>query len=109
MKLFLKIALSFGCILLGFALAAIITTVAWNDRIEDKAYHCVDMGFLGPWDDMDTHKKGGDILLPGWTWEQLKLARSHYIEAFWTLWLVMAGALVGAYFCGQKRHQKSVP
>jgi hypothetical protein len=34
---------------------------------------------------MDDHETAGDTVLPGWTWEKLKVVRMLFITAFFLL------------------------
>lgn len=79
-----------ACILLGAIASGTITMVSWGARIEDKAFHCWDIGLGSYWTDIDSHASACDAISSGWTWEQLKAVRLHYLEAFWLLWAVIA-------------------
>jgi len=57
-------------------------------EIPDKAFHCNDIGFsVGFWMSADVHQGAGDKILPGWTWEELKIVNRNYKIAFYTLWI----------------------
>jgi hypothetical protein len=101
MKPFRFIALLAASLLIGLVVSAAVTMVTWEVRIEDKAFHCTDIGFGSYWTDMDSHHSAGDSLSPGWTWERLTMVRLHYIEAFWLLWIV--GAAIPFLFLGFRR------
>ena len=90
MQPFRFILLLAASVLLGAVISGIVTMFTWGVRIEDRAFHCGDIGFGSYWTDIDLHKIAGDTISSGWTWEQLKTVRLHYIEAFWLLWAVMA-------------------
>jgi hypothetical protein len=80
-------------VILGAVISGIVTIVIWDVCIEDRAFHCYDIGFGSYWTDIDLHKSAGDTIFSGWTWEQLKTVRLHYIGTFWLLWAVMASIL----------------
>jgi hypothetical protein len=93
MKPFRFIVLLVASALLAAIVSGIITMVGWGARIEDKAFHCWDIGFGSYWTDIDSHARAGDTISSGWTWKQLESVRLHYIEAFWLLWAVIASIL----------------
>jgi hypothetical protein len=93
MKPFRFIPLLAASVILGAVISGIVTMVIWAVCIEDKAFHCYDIGFGSYWTDIDLHKNAGDAIFSGWTWEQLKIVRLHYIEAFCLLWVAMASIL----------------
>jgi hypothetical protein len=72
-------------VLFGAVVSGTVTMGSWASRIEDKAFHCFDIGFGSFWTDMDLHRSAGDTISSDWTWERLKVVRVHYIEGFWLL------------------------
>ena len=90
MRPFRFIVLLAVSVLLGAIVSGIVTMVAWGDRIEDKAFHCWDIGFGSYWTPIESHESANDTIFPGWTWEKLKTVRLHYIEAFWLIWAVIS-------------------
>jgi hypothetical protein len=89
-RFFLGMAAS---VLLGAIAAGAVTMITWAICIEDKAFHCWDIGFGSYWTDIHSHANAGDTLLPGWTWEQLQVVRFHYLVAFWLVWPLISGIL----------------
>src|SRR5689334_18955568 len=77
-------------VLLGAIVSGVITMGSWDTRIENKAFHCWDIGFGSYWTDIDSHASAGDTISSGWTWEKLKIVRRDYIVVFWLLWAVFA-------------------
>lgn len=90
--------------LLAAVVSSIATMHSWGARIEDKAFHCWDIGFGSYWTDMDSHASFGDAISAGWTWEKLETVRLHYIEAFWLLWAAIASFLFWIF--NKLRHDK---
>jgi len=90
MKSFRFILLLSASVLLGAIVSGIITMTTWNIRIEDKAFHCWDIGFGSYWTDISSHASAGDTISAGWTWEKLRQVRLNYIETFWLLWAVIS-------------------
>ena len=90
MKPFRFIKLLAACVLFGAVVSGIVTMISWGVRIEDRAFHCWDIGFGSYWTDIDLHKSAGDTISSGWTWERIKTVRLHYIEAFWLLWTAIS-------------------
>jgi hypothetical protein len=93
MKPFRFILVLAACALFGAVVSGIVTMISWGVRIEDRAFHCWDIGFGSYWTDIDLHKTAGDTISSGWTWEQIETVRIHYLEAFWLLCAVMASIL----------------
>jgi hypothetical protein len=78
----------------GLLLSLFVTLIAWNIQIESLGFHCTDdVGFATFFVDMDTHKEAGDTLSPGWTWDELEIARTVYMVAFFFIWFVSASLL----------------
>ena len=90
MRAFRSILLITASVLLGAVIAGTVTMVSWSACIEDKAFHCWDIGFGSFWQDIDVHATAGDTIAAGWTWERLKTVRLHYLEAFWLLWALIS-------------------
>jgi hypothetical protein len=87
MRLFLRALSVVGCLLASL----LITWLVWETQIDGRAFRCTDGGpfslSLGFWTSIDTHQSAGDPILPGWTWEKLRLTRRAYEVAFLALWI----------------------
>jgi hypothetical protein len=84
--------LLFGMLAIGGLLFSLfVTMVAWNIQIEHHALQCIDIGFGSFFVNMDTHQAAGDSVSPGWTWEKLRVARTAYEVAFFSIWFASAG------------------
>ena len=67
-----------------------VGSVVWSVQIEGRALHCNDgptviAGFLTPVAD---HKRAGDVLADGWTWEGVEVIRRRYLASITLLWMV---------------------
>lgn len=79
----------------GLIAALAVTMVAWGLLIENRAFHCTDdCGFGEFFLDIETHRQAGDTLFPAWSWTRLKIVRSLYLIAFFTIWSLSIAAPV---------------
>ncbi|GEM_PF-6332135 len=92
MKAFLRVILFAVCVFGGAAFAAFITVGAWHIQIEPRAFQCWDsVGIFDTyWEGIDEHRGAGDKISPGWTWDEIKIAREIYIGAFFSIWAASA-------------------
>ena len=67
----------------------VLTLVCWNLQIEGRAFHCTDdMGLGDFFMGIDNHRKAGDVLLPGWSWDGVELIRWIYLGVFFLIGLL---------------------
>ena len=74
----------------GAVFSTLVTTIAWSIQIEPRAFQCNDScgwPFDNYWTSMDDHRRAGDKISTGWTWEQLEGIRWIYIAVFLLLWI----------------------
>jgi uncharacterized membrane protein YraQ (UPF0718 family) len=70
-----------------------VTWLAYELLIPERAFHCNHVGIPDAfWTSADTRRTAGDKILPGWTWEKLRLVNNIYEVAFFGL--SIAGAVV---------------
>jgi hypothetical protein len=70
----------------SLVIALIVTWLAWELWIPERAFHCTDDGLsIGFWQSTDTHRTAGDKILPGWTWKKMGLLNNVYEAAFFVL------------------------
>lgn len=100
------VALFFACMTAGAVLSTGATYAAWNIAIGPRAFHCVDdIGiFDSYWCAMEDHKAAGDTVLPGWTWEELKMVRIIFISGFCLLW---AGSTLIPFRSIQRKYRQT--
>jgi hypothetical protein len=99
MKSPLNILVFIGAMTASLVIALVVTWLAWELCIPERAFHCTDVGIsLGFWTSANLHETAGDKILPGWTWERLSLVNSIYKGAFFALWI---GGGVGAFRISQ--------
>jgi hypothetical protein len=70
--------------------SALITWVVWQSCIPDKAFHCNDEVASGWLTSIETHRDAGDVLLRGWTWDELVRIRTGFEIAFFTIWVSLS-------------------
>ncbi len=81
--------------IVSMVIAFVVTWVAWELWIPERAFHCTDDGLsIAFWQSADIHRTAGDKILPGWTWEKLGCVNNIYMGAFLALWV---GGGVGAF------------
>src|ERR1700722_3241163 len=86
-KLFGRILMFTVASLFCCIFALVVTWIAWQLQITEKAFHCTEGNISGLWCDIDSHRGAGDTILPGWTWEKLKFTRLIYETVFYLIWL----------------------
>jgi hypothetical protein len=70
----------------SWVVSTLVTWIAWQAQIEDKAFHCNDLGF-GSWlVRIEDHRAAGDVISPGWTWEEVARVRTAYQVVFYAIW-----------------------
>jgi hypothetical protein len=95
MKRLLSILVFSGAMTASLVVALVVTWLAWELCIPERAFHCTDDGIsLGFWTSANLHETAGDKILPGWTWERLSLVNHIYKGAFFALWI---GGGVGGF------------
>jgi hypothetical protein len=96
----------FGILLVGGLLfSLIVTLVPWNIQIEHRAFQCTDdVGVGSFFEDMDTHRGAGDTVSPGWTWKKIKVAKTVYEMAFFTIWLSIPTGSVLIFRRNRRKH-----
>jgi hypothetical protein len=93
-RVILPILLFSGASLVSLVASLVITWFVWEILIYERAFHCIDGGLsIAFWMSADTHESAGDIILPGWTWEKLKLVNGAFMMAFYALWI--SGSVMG--------------
>jgi hypothetical protein len=81
------LGLLFG--LVSLMVSLVITWMAWELFVSGRAFQCTDSGFDAAfWTSAGTHQSAGDIILPGWTWEKLRLVNGIYTIVFFGLWIL---------------------
>ena len=88
----------------GFVVSLGVTMVAWAP-FEDRAFHCTDRMSGIFWDSIDSHQAAGDTVLPGWTWQKIKVAQGLYEAGFIVLWLAIAAT--PALVIGRRSHAQA--
>ena len=72
----------------SLVVALIVTWLAWQIWIPERAFHCTDDGLsLGCWTSAHIHEAAGDKILPGWTWDKLGVVNNIYEVTFLALWI----------------------
>src|SRR5438270_6401175 len=82
----MKTFLAIGSVLVSVIVSFVITWLAWEMRIEGRAFDCIDsipwIPSDGFWTSIDTHQSAGDRIRPGWTWDELRRTRRAYRLSF---------------------------
>ena len=95
MKNLIHVIVFIGAMTGSLAVALVVTWLAWELWIPERAFHCTDDGLsIAFWESADTHRTAGDKILPGWTWEKLGFINNVYEATFFALWM---GGGMGAF------------
>lgn len=95
MKALATIGLAVATICASLLVSLVVTWLAYELFVPERAFHCNDGGVPSAfWTSADTHRTAGDRILPGWTWEKLRLVNNIYEFAFFGLWM---GGAVGSF------------
>jgi uncharacterized membrane protein YraQ (UPF0718 family) len=93
LKALTTIGVAVAAICVSLLVSLVVTWLAYELLIPERAFHCNDGGIPAAfWTSADTHRTAGDKILPGWTWERLRLVNNTYELAFFGL--SIAGAVV---------------
>jgi len=81
----------------GWLLAVFLTWLGWSTQIEGRAFLCTDDTYPIVWwgEDLDTHRRAGDTLGAGWSWEKIRRAQGLYRAIYYLLWLT---GVAGTYW-----------
>jgi hypothetical protein len=94
-------------LLVGFLVAALVTTVGWTMQIEGRAFQCNDwIPFSTFSTDMTNHSQAGDTISPGWTWDGIERVGRVYRIVFWSIWAIVTGLLSRAWIKKSKQNQQ---
>lgn len=72
--------------------SAVLTVLAWNVLAERRAIQCTDAAIGTYWESLETHRRAGDLVNPGWTWERLASVQRVYKVGFYGVWGLFAAA-----------------
>jgi len=98
-----------GAIILGYALAWLITWIGWNLQIKDRAFLCGDsLPFTNYQTSMTAHRDAGDILTTNWTWEAIERIGIFYRNIFYLIWVISSAAL-SYWWTKNKRAEQAGP
>ena len=101
-----QIFLFAGAIIIGFALAYLITWLGWTIQIKDRAFHCNDgLPFTNYQTSMSSHRDAGDILSPRWTWDAIERIGRFYRFTFYLIWLFSSAALTYRWTSNKRAEQ----
>jgi hypothetical protein len=80
----LVVAATLGCLVVSL----FITWCAWEIQLGGSAFHCTDDGLsIAFWESASTHETAGDKIIPGWTWQKVRIANAIYELCFFALWI----------------------
>jgi hypothetical protein len=87
-----QILLLISAILTGWVFASFLAWLGWSKQIEGRAFRCNDDTYPFVWfrTHLETHRRAGDTLCPGWTWERIRSVQRLYEAAYYPLCLFAA-------------------
>jgi hypothetical protein len=88
MRVIFPILIFSGSTLFSLAVSLVVTWFVWEATIYERAFHCTDDGLdIAFWMSADTHESAGDIIQPGWTWDEVRTVNRMFMISFYALGL----------------------